>query len=461
MVIVYNYPLWNGKITTIKDLSMRASNNSTIPQTIQIAKRYLHLVTQDSGLANTLEHQINHFGYSIRIVNGIHELENAITEHGSIAFLVDMDTIEPSLGEIKLADAIKSLRSFEIPLIFLSDLNNQAVRLKAVRAGGKAFFPKPVDVISLIDKLDDQDAYKASDNPYRVLVVEDQIAVANYYHMVLRMGGMDARVVTDPTLVLENLLDFHPDLILLDLYMSIVDGAELAILIRQMDEFVSIPIIFLSSEDDFDKHIEMMRLGSDDFLTKPIKATHLVEIVRNRLERLKTLRTYMVRDCLTGLLNHTSFRGILSQEVNRCKRQGARIALSMIDVDLFKHVNDTYGHAAGDSVLKGLSRLLKQYLRKSDIIGRYGGEEFVALLLDAGPDEAFTIMDELRMNFSEIKFVPVPGKELSVTFSGGIATFPEFSTAKELSDAADVAMYQAKAAGRNQLVLATPSTEYK
>jgi len=226
MVIAYNYPLWNGKITTIKDLSMRASHNSTIPQTIQIAKRYLHLVTQDSGLAKTLEHQINHFGYSIRIVNGIHELENAITEQGSIAFLSS---------------------SFEIPLIFLSDANNQAVRLKAVRAGGKAFFPKPVDVISLIDKLDDQDAYKAGDNPYRVLVVEDQIAVANYYHMVLRMGGMDARVVTDSTLVLENLLDFHPDLILLDLYMSTVDGAELAILIRQMDEFVSIPIIFLSS----------------------------------------------------------------------------------------------------------------------------------------------------------------------------------------------------------------------
>jgi len=372
-----------------------------------------------------------------------------------------MDTIEPALGKVKFEDAIKNLKLLETPLIFLADTNNQAVRLKAVRAGGKAFFLKPVDVISLVDKLDEQDTYKAGDKPYRVLVVEDQIAVANYYHMVLRMAGMEARVVTDSTLVLENLLDFHPDLILLDLYMSNVDGAELAILIRQMDEFVSIPIIFLSSEDDFDKHIEMMRLGSDDFLTKPIKATHLVEIVRSRLERLKTLRTYMVRDSLTGLLNHTNFRGILSQEVNRCRRQSTLIALTMIDVDLFKKVNDTYGHAAGDSVLKGLSRLLKQYLRKSDIIGRYGGEEFVALLLDAGPDEAYSILDELRKNFSEIEFFPMPGKVLTVTFSGGIATFPEFSTAKELSDAADAAMYQAKASGRNQIVLATPSKGYR
>jgi diguanylate cyclase (GGDEF)-like protein len=204
----------------------------------------------------------------------------------------------------------------------------------------------------------------------------------------------------------------------------------------------------------------MMSLGSDDFLTKPIKATHLVAIVRSRLERLKTLRTYMVRDSLTSLLNHTSFRGILSQEVSRCRRQHTRMALTMIDVDHFKKVNDTYGHAAGDSVLKGLSRLLKQRLRKSDIIGRYGGEEFVALFLDAGHEEAYKVLDELRIHFSEIEFTPVPDKILSVTFSGGIATFPEFPTAKELSDAADAAMYQAKAFGRNQIVIAKPENPF-
>jgi diguanylate cyclase (GGDEF)-like protein len=256
--------------------------------------------------------------------------------------------------------------------------------------------------------------------------------------------------------VLQNLLDFHPDLILMDLYMPIVSGAELAIMIRQMFEFVSIPIVFLSGEDDFAKHIEMMSLGSDDFLTKPIKANHLVAIVKSRLERLKTLRTYLARDSLTGLLNHTTFRGILSQEVYRCERQHLRMALAMFDLDNFKNVNDTYGHAAGDSVLKGFSRLLKQRLRKSDIIGRYGGEEFVALLFDTGTEDAYKVVDDLRVHFAHMEFRPASDRVLSVTFSGGVASFPEFITAKQLSDAADAALYQAKASGRNRIAIATP-----
>lgn len=422
-------------------------------QTVQIARRCIYLVTRDSQLTDSLDHQISHFGYIIQAVDSFSTLERVTAEQAALAVLIDMDTIEPTLEGTHLIEAVRDLKIPSAPLIFLSDHNNQAVRLKAIRAGGIAFFPKPVDIISLVDKLDEQDIQHVGD-PYRVLVVDDQAPVANYYQMVLKMAGMQARAVTDPDLVLENLLEFHPDLILMDLYMPNVDGSELAVLIRQMDEFVSIPIVFLSSEDDFAKHIEMMSLGSDDFLTKPIKANHLVAIVRSRLERLKTLRTYMVRDSLTGLLNHTSFRGILAQEVNRCRRQQTRMALAMLDVDHFKRVNDTYGHATGDSVLKGLSRLLKQRLRKSDIIGRYGGEEFVALFLDAGAEEAFKVINELRVHFSEIEFHPVPGETLSVTFSGGIAAYPEFQTAKELSDAADAAMYQAKKAGRNQIVVA-------
>ena len=91
--------------------------------------------------------------------------------------------------------------------------------------------------------------------------------------------------------------------------------------------------------------MEAMHLGGDDFLTKPIKASHLVDLVKIRLERLRTLRSYMVRDSLTGLINHTTFRNMLAQEVNRCQRQNGRLSLAMIDLDHFKNVNDTYGHA--------------------------------------------------------------------------------------------------------------------
>lgn len=434
---------------------MSSSYDSSLLQTVKIEKRHVFLISSDGEFTSVLNHQISHFGYSIQVFKDIKSLQVAAAEHACLAILVDMPSIESSLAEQDFYDAFQEIKHSAIPMIFISDSAEQSVRLKAVRSGGIAFLTKPIDVIRLVDILDQQDVIQESD-PYRVLVVEDQVSVANYYQMVLKMAGIETRIVLDPNQALGDILEFHPDLILMDLYMPDVNGAELATLLRQMEEFVSIPIVFLSSEDDFSKHIEMMSLGSDDFLTKPIKANHLVALVKSRLERLKNLRKYMVRDSLTGLLNHTSFHSVLTQEVNRCRRQCSTIALAMLDVDHFKQVNDTFGHSAGDSVLKGLSRLLKQRLRKSDIIGRYGGEEFVALFLDADPEQAFRVIDELRIHFMEMEFQPAPDKILQVTFSAGIAAFPAFSTAKELSDAADEAMYLAKKTGRNRIVIAAP-----
>jgi diguanylate cyclase (GGDEF)-like protein len=244
----------------------------------------------------------------------------------------------------------------------------------------------------------------------------------------------------------------------MDLYMPEVSGIELARMIRQIEEYVSTPIVFLSSEDDFSKQMEAMSLGGDDFLTKPIKAAHLVSMVVSRLERLRILRSYMIRDSLTGLLNHTTFNIYLNQQINRARRQNARMALAMLDIDHFKKVNDTYGHGFGDTVLKGLSRMLRQRLRKSDIIGRYGGEEFVALLLDVTPANAYRVMEDIRVHYSNLQHNTGSGV-LKVTFSCGIATYPEFPAAAALSEAADKTLYQAKNSGRNKVLLADINIE--
>ena len=423
---------------------------------MQPKDRLVYLVTTDHNYGAFLAQQIGHFGYFVQIVKDLKGLENAIVEHISTAILVDIPALEKEMTDNDLFEGIKVFRHSSIPLMFISEHDDQNTRLKAIRAGGKAFFAKPVDTVNLIDRLDDLTSIESSD-PYRVLVVEDQAPIANYYKMVLTMAGMDAQVITEPTKVIHQMIEFHPDLVLLDLYMPEVNGSELVKVLRQMDEFVSIPIVFLSSEDDFNKQMEAMSVGGDDFLTKPIKASHLVALVKSRLERLKTLRSYMVRDSLTGLLNHTSSRSALNQEVNRCGRQKTRLAVAMLDLDLFKQVNDTYGHAAGDNVLKSLSRLLRQRLRKSDIIGRYGGEEFVVLLLDVNAEQAYRIMDEIRIHFSEVKHFATQTGSLQVTFSCGIATYPEITDPKMLTEAADKALYAAKAAGRNQVVVCNRS----
>jgi diguanylate cyclase (GGDEF)-like protein len=429
----------------------KASSLQSIRQ-VQPSDRLVYLVTRDNQFAAFISQQIIHFGYYVQHVRDIRSLANVTVEHPSVAILVDI----PSTGEDIFIE-IKEFKNISNPLVFISEADDQVVRLKSIRVGGTAFFTKPINIVGLIDKLDSLNPTTTkTTQPYRVLIVDDQQSVASYYQMVLKMSGMDAQFVTDSNDVLNQVREFHPDLILMDTFMPEIRGTDLVRVIRQIDEFVSIPIVFLSSEDDFDRRIEALDLGGDDFLVKPIKASHLMAVVRSRLERLKTLRSFMVRDSLTNLLNHTAFRSVLTQEVNRSKRQDTKLALAMLDIDHFKKVNDAYGHAAGDSVLKSLSRLLKQRLRRSDIIGRYGGEEFVALLLDCKAEQALEIMNEIRVHFSEVNFYPNEASALSVTFSCGISTFPEYRNPQDLSDASDQALYIAKASGRNQVIVARP-----
>jgi diguanylate cyclase (GGDEF)-like protein len=411
--------------------------------------KLVYLVTRDQSFASYVSEQITHFGYYIQHVREIKNLANLVTEPHAIAVLVDI--VEDQDPAQSIFIEISNLHLAPGVLIFISEHDDQILRLKSIQAGGAAFFTKPINIVSLIDKLDSLNRTMSTPQIPRVLIVEDQYPVASYYQMILKMAGMDAQIATNSGTVIEQVREHHPDLILMDTFMSEINTLDLARVIRQIDDFISIPIIFLSGDDDFNKRIEALDLGGDDFLIKPIKASHLKSVVRCRLERSKILRSYMVRDSLTSLLNHTSFRRVLVQEVNRSKRQNTELSLAMLDIDHFKMVNDIYGHAAGDSVLKGLSRLLQQRLRTYDIVGRYGGDELVALMIDCDTDHSLAIMEEIRIHFSEIEFFSDDNKPIFITFSCGISSFPKYQTAEALSDSADQALYFAKAGGRNQI----------
>lgn len=432
---------------------MEKSNSASLLQPPPLTDRLVYLVTDDSHFASHLSQQILHFGYRVQHIRDITSLPNLIADQNSVAITIDIPSEKNQTIEQDIFFEISALQHTYSNLIFTSNRDDQVLRLKSIRAGGAAFFNKPINIVSLIDKLDALNRSTSVPQASKVLILEDQPAVASYYQMILKMAGMNVEIASDPGHCLDQMRDFHPDLILMNTFLSEINASDLARVIRQIDDYVSIPILFLSNEDDFDKRIEALDLGGDDFLVKPIKASHLISIVRSRLERSRTLRSYMVRDSLTNLLNHTAFRNVLTQEVNRCKRQNTSLALAMLDIDHFKQVNDTYGHAAGDSAIKGLARLLQQRLRKSDIIGRYGGDEFVALLIDCESEQALEIMDEIRMHFAEIEFYPNKSKSLSLTFSCGISTFPKYQSPESLSDSADQALYIAKAGQRNRVVV--------
>ena len=214
---------------------------------------------------------------------------------------------------------------------------------------------------------------------------------------------------------------------------------------------MGIPIVFLSAETDPIKQMAAMSRGGDDFLTKPIEPDHLIAAVTSRAQRSRVLRSLMVRDSLTGLLNHTATKEHLDIEMSRAQRNNTQLSFAMIDIDRFKSVNDTYGHAAGDRVIKSLARLLLQRLRKTDIVGRYGGEEFAAILVDTDGPTAMNVLNEIRAHFAQIRHQGEE-KPFSVTFSCGLAASPPWIDADALADAADKALYEAKRSGRNQVV---------
>jgi diguanylate cyclase (GGDEF)-like protein len=335
------------------------------------------------------------------------------------------------------------------PVLFItSDVSIEA-RLAAARAGVDAILPRPLDLSELAEWLNDL-VGPHRDTPLSILIVDDDEIVAESYALELENAGMRAFIKTDPAAALDDITTRCPDLVLMDMQMPSVNGIELARMIRQSRRHLSLPIVFLSAERDPARQLEARRLGGDDFICKPVDPIKLVSLVRMRAERAVRLRSIMERDSLTGLLNHGRFVDRLNQELERCRRRGAEVSLALIDLDRFKNINDTYGHLMGDQVLRTLALSLSSGLRRIDIIGRYGGEEFGVLLLDTPPQATFKVVEKIRARFSEITFDAI-NDSFSATFSAGVAGSRAHPTPEQLIGAADEQMYLAKAAGRNRI----------
>ena len=419
--------------------------------TARSQQRVVYLVEDDAPLAASLAAQLSHFGYQVQVFERPDAIVRAAHQAPPLAIIMDVGFPDGALaGPLAIKRALRqSLQG--VPVFFISARGDFTARLEAVRAEGVAYFTKPVDIDALVNALD---SFTGQVLPaaYRVLIVDDSESTAAFYQQVLTAAAMAALVISDPSLIIEQLTEFAPDLILMDLYMPVCDGVELAKLIRQQSTFVGIPIVFLSTETNTNRQLVALRQGGDDFLCKPIDPARLVSVVTSRAERGRTLRAQMSTDGLTGLLNHRHLKEQLAIEIVRSQRQNKPLVFAMLDVDHFKRVNDTWGHATGDRVLRSLAKLLRQRLRRTDIAGRYGGEEFGLILTDVDAPAAQALLDAIRRDFAALRHASGDA-EFSVTFSAGIAAFPQHRSPDGLIAAADAALYAAKRAGRDCIVL--------
>ena len=319
------------------------------------------------------------------------------------------------------------------------------------RAGADTCVPagnKVSDVLSRILDLVQTHEHE----PHRVLVVEDSATSVAHIQRSLSQDGIDSRAISDPRTLLEAAAHFRPDAILMDMYMPFCTGVEVTRALRQIPEYHSLPVIYLSSETDIAQQVEALRLGGDQFLTKPINPIILASVVRTKIERYREMIHSGRHDSLTGLLNHSASK-VQLERLLTCSTKAGHLIVAMIDIDHFKSVNDNYGHPVGDQVIRSLAWLLRGRLRNTDLIGRYGGEEFILALPNIEIDRAVSLLEQIREDFSSLPHAHTDGA-LRSTFSCGIAALPEYTTAATLIEAADNALLQAKRSGRNRLMRA-------
>lgn len=415
-------------------------------------KEIILIVKPDTTISKELTHQLQYYGFEISVYNKIPQIKKTKIKNSKIIFIVDVSYLSTSETVYKSIRKLKQNNPLNVHIVFFAENDSFQKRLQAVRKDADAFFVLPLDITEMLDNLHTLTNDEAHE-PYHILIVDDDPEQIAWCALWLQQAGMITSVVSNPMQVIPQIIETKPELILMDMYMPNCSGLELAKIIRQQKAFVSIPIIFLSIENNIHKQYEALHLGGDDFLTKPIKPEHLIASVTIRANRYRKLRFYMERDSLTGLLNHTRSEEQLEIELKRAERLKTTLSYSMIDIDFFKQVNDNYGHLSGDRILKSLANLLQERLRRSDIIGRYGGEEFAVILPNTDARNAFLVIDEIRKNFSQIKHRS-GDREFFVTVSAGIASFPHFSSFESINEAADKALYHAKQHGRNKAVSA-------
>lgn len=412
-------------------------------------RKPIYIALQDYERAERLSKQLEFFGLFAQALEDYETFNAAMLQRHPAAIVIDVDFCAPGEG-LKLAAQVQEGLEQKLPLLFFSHHETDTpTRLAAVRAGGEEFLTGTLEASSLLEKIEVLTCV-AQYEPYKVLIIDDSRAQATHTERLLNSAGIVTRTLLDPIQAMAELADFQPDLIILDMYMPGCTGTELAKVIRHNDRYVSVPIIYLSAEDDLDKQLDAMSEGGDDFLTKPIKPRHLITTVRNRAARARNLKARMVRDSLTGLYNHTHILQLLEDCSFRARRENQSLCFAMLDIDHFKKVNDSHGHPMGDRVIKSLALFLKQRLRKTDYIGRYGGEEFAIVMPDTELHNAHKVLDEIRRRFAEINY-PAQPVDLFCTFSAGLVELSDKDDALMLASRADEALYRAKDAGRNHV----------
>lgn len=289
----------------------------------------------------------------------------------------------------------------------------------------------------------------------KVLIVDDNKLNIKILTNILENEGYIVYSSDNSLLVHEIAYQVKPNIILLDIVMPHMNGFEVCALLKRDFELRDIPVIMVTSRTDGTDVKKALELGALDYVRKPVDEGEVIARVQSALrfkQYEEKLKEMAVRDSLTGLYNHGVLVEFLEKELAKQKRKGYGLCFAMIDVDFFKRINDTYGHMAGDEVLKGLADILSKSVRDSDIVGRYGGEEFGIILPEVTRADSFWLCERIRRSIENYEFC-IEQNVIRITVSIGIC-FKGLENSVhcgEIIKQADDALYTSKNSGRNHI----------
>ena len=339
----------------------------------------------------------------------------------------------------------------KIPTLIVTAEAKLSDRVIAARRGGCSFIEKPALTQEIFNTIL-QVLQQHRDRP-KVMIVDDDPMSLVVLELLLNRWDIEVTTLQNPKLFWDVLESTSPDLLILDWNMPKYSGVDLCRAVRMAPLWQDLPIIFVSSNCDRETIRQLFAAGADDYLSKAIVETDLYSRIFSRIERRRQSRQIADFDRLTGVYSYSRGMQCLTKLLQLATRNHQPLCVAILDLDLFKLVNDRYEHSMGDVVLKQFGKLLRQYFRNEDVTMRWGGDEFVVGLYGANLQQSIQRLNTVLETWREQKILTVEKEAVSITFSAGVVEYPQNGTNLEmLFRNMETALYQAKVAGRNQIV---------